>query len=86
LNSMGSFPRDPAAGPRPIGHCVGKSQEMCCQFNSTPERSYETMPQLLVRDLDPETVERLKLRARRHGRSLQGEVEAILEAAATFFT
>jgi len=44
----------------------------------------ETMPQLLVRDLDPGTVERLKLRAQRHGRSLQGEVKAILEAAAIF--
>lgn len=42
------------------------------------------MPQLLVRDLDAGTVERLKLRAQRHGRSLQGEVKAILQAAATF--
>jgi antitoxin FitA len=42
------------------------------------------MPQLLVRDLDAGTLERLKLRAQRHGRSLQGEVKAILEAAATF--
>jgi len=42
------------------------------------------VPQLLVRDLDADTVERLKLRAQRHGRSLQGEVKAILQAAATF--
>ena len=42
------------------------------------------MPQLLVRDLDAGTVERLKLRAQRHGRSLQDEVKAILAAAATF--
>ena len=42
------------------------------------------MPQLLVRDLDPGTVERLKQRAQRHGRSLQGEVKAILQAAAIF--
>jgi plasmid stability protein len=42
------------------------------------------MSQLLVRDLDTGTVERLKLRAQRHGRSLQGEVKAILQAAATF--
>ena len=41
------------------------------------------MSQLLVRDLDAGMVERLKLRARRHGRSLQGEVKMILEAAAT---
>lgn len=42
------------------------------------------MPQLLVRNLDAGTVQRLKLRAQRHGRSLQGEVKAILQAAATF--
>ena len=40
------------------------------------------MPQMLVRDLDPEVVERLKARARVHGRSLQKEVKAILEEAA----
>ena len=40
------------------------------------------MPQMLVRDLDPEVVERLKARARAHGRSLQKEVKAILEEAA----
>jgi plasmid stability protein len=41
------------------------------------------MAQVLVRDLKPEVIERLKSRARRHGRSLQGEAKAILEAAAT---
>ena len=40
------------------------------------------MAQVLVRDLDNVVVERLKIRARQHGRSLQGEVKAILEAAA----
>lgn len=40
------------------------------------------MPQVLVRDLDAAVVERLKQRARRHGRSLQKEAKAILEAAA----
>jgi antitoxin FitA len=42
------------------------------------------MPHILVRDLDPETIERLKARAKRHGRSLQGEAKAILEGGATF--
>lgn len=42
------------------------------------------MAQILVRDLDSELIERLKSQARRHGRSLQGEVKAILEAAATY--
>ena len=41
------------------------------------------MAQMLVRDLDPEVIERLKARARLHGRSLQKEVKAILEEAAT---
>ena len=40
------------------------------------------MAQMLVRDLDPEVVEKLKARARVHGRSLQKEVKAILEEAA----
>lgn len=42
------------------------------------------MPQVLVRDLNPETIERLKERAKRHGRSLQGEAKVILEAATSF--
>jgi len=40
------------------------------------------MPQVLVRDLDPATVQRLKARARRHHRSLQAELRDILEQAA----
>jgi len=40
--------------------------------------------QLLIRDLQAETVQRLKTRAKRHGRSLQGEVKAILEEAAGY--
>jgi plasmid stability protein len=40
------------------------------------------MAQLLIRDLDPQTVDRLKERARRHRRSLQGEVRLILEKEA----
>ncbi len=41
------------------------------------------MVQVLVRDMDAEVVERLKQRARRHGRSLQKEAKAILEDAAS---
>lgn len=44
------------------------------------------MAQLLVRDLDPKTVERLKRRARENGRSLQGEAKRILEEAARRMT
>ena len=40
------------------------------------------MAQILVRDLNPDVIERLKGQAKRHGRSLQGEVKVILESAA----
>jgi plasmid stability protein len=40
------------------------------------------MPHVLVRNLDLPILERLKARARRHGRSLQAELKAILDAAA----
>ena len=40
------------------------------------------MPQLLIRNLEDETVERLKTRARINHRSLQAEVQLILEQAA----
>ena len=40
------------------------------------------MAELLVEDLDPETVERLEVRARSHGRTLQEEAKTILEAEA----
>ena len=39
------------------------------------------MPQVLVRSLELPILNRLKARARRHGRSLQAELKAILEAA-----
>jgi antitoxin FitA len=39
------------------------------------------MAQVLIRDLDPKLVARLKDRAREHGRSLEAELRAILEAA-----
>ena len=40
------------------------------------------MAQISVRNLDDQVVERLKHKARRHGRSLESEVRAILEEAA----
>ena len=39
------------------------------------------MAQLLIRQLNDKLVERLKKRAKEHGRSLQSEVKAILEEA-----
>ena len=41
------------------------------------------MAEVLVRDLDPAIVEKLKARAADHGRSLQAELKAILEAQAS---
>lgn len=40
------------------------------------------MAEILIRDLQKQTVERLKRRARRNGRSLQAEAKGILEDAA----
>ncbi len=40
------------------------------------------MPDILVRGLDTDIVDRLKTKARQHGRSLQKEVKTVLEQAA----
>jgi plasmid stability protein len=40
------------------------------------------MARILIRDLDDKTIKRLKNRARRHGRSLEGEARLILAHAA----
>lgn len=39
------------------------------------------MPQVLVRDIEPAVVERLKERAQKNGRSLEAELRAILRCA-----
>ena len=39
------------------------------------------MPDILIRGLEPETIRQLKLRAKRHGRSLQSEVKLLVEQA-----
>lgn len=44
------------------------------------------MAQILVRDIEPETINRLKSRAKQHHRSLQGEAKLILEEAAQKMT
>ena len=41
------------------------------------------MARVLIRDLDERTVERLKRRASRNGRSLQAELQLIVERAAS---
>jgi plasmid stability protein len=42
------------------------------------------LAQLLIRNLKPETVEKIKQRATKHNRSLQGEAKLILEEAASY--
>jgi antitoxin FitA len=44
------------------------------------------MSSILVRGLNPKTIQRLKERARRNGRSLQQEVKEILERTAGMLT
>ena len=39
------------------------------------------MPDLLIRGVDAKVVQRLKRRAKRNGRSLQGEAKTVLEQA-----
>ena len=39
------------------------------------------MPNLLIRDLDPDILEKLKRAAAEHGRSLQAEIHEILRQA-----
>jgi plasmid stability protein len=40
------------------------------------------MPNILIRDLSPETIKQLKAKAHRNGRSMQSELKNILEEAA----
>lgn len=40
------------------------------------------MAQMLIRNIDPKAVERLKRQAKAHGRSLQAEARTILESNA----
>ena len=40
------------------------------------------MGELLIRNIEPVIIRRLKLRAKNHHRSLQGELKSIVEAAA----
>jgi plasmid stability protein len=39
------------------------------------------MAQLLIRNIEPAVIKRLKVRAKLHHRSLQGELKSIVEAA-----
>jgi plasmid stability protein len=57
-----------------------------CLHAAIAEWVEEEMAQLLVRDLDPKLIGRLKKKAKDNRRSLQGEVKVILEQAADQMT
>jgi plasmid stability protein len=40
------------------------------------------MPDILIRDVNARAIKRLKARAKRHGRSFQGEAKLVLEQSA----
>jgi plasmid stability protein len=61
------------------------SYHFACKMLSH-DRMEESMAQLLVRDLDPKLIGRLKKKAKDNRRSLQGEVKVILEQAAEQMT
>lgn len=44
------------------------------------------MTQLLIRNVEVDTIKRLKQRAKQHHRSLQGELKCIVEAAVSTMT
>lgn len=44
------------------------------------------MPDLLIKNIEEEVLEKLKARARRNGRSLEDEIKTILRRAADHFT
>jgi len=44
------------------------------------------MPSVLVRNLDPKTIDRLKVHAAEHGRSVQAEAKAIIEKSVNAYT
>ncbi len=64
------------------GRSSGATRSEACYHFSSRLVGRARMAQLLVRDLDPAVVARLKEKARQNRRSLQGEVKAILEEAA----
>ena len=75
-----------ASSPRstePVSTCpvTGVILSFCYHTGRLQTAWWGNMAKVLVRQLDDKLVERLKKRAREHGRSLQSEVKAILEEA-----
>jgi len=78
LKDRGAFLRSQIRACTPLNPCD------IILLSCSQERRRLGMPQLLVRNLDEKTIERLKASAKRRGRSLQGHVKAVLEEAAAF--
>ena len=74
LRSCAQSPANPLWDQR----IVRENATTMCYHNAILLFRRLTMPQILIRDLDDGLVERLKRQAKRHHRSLQGEVKAIL--------
>jgi len=54
----------------------------CCVTRVWKPKENNSMPQVLVRDLDETVMQKLKERARQNGRSLEAELRTILQRAA----
>ena len=67
-----------------IGFDVAVSFIGCYHYDSGRDVGFgETvMPDILIRGMDAGSLNRLKARAKQHGRSLQGEAKLVLEQAA----
>ena len=62
---------------RRFRHCNGN-----LTLDSSHDIAWDTMADILIRNVPPCTIAELKRRARDHGRSLQAEALALLEAGA----
>jgi plasmid stability protein len=62
-----------------IRHCL---DEPSCNYNGCMRKKSVPAASLTIRDIPRPVLERLKARAERHRRSMQGEILAILESAA----
>jgi plasmid stability protein len=58
---------------------IEKMSKLCYHYDSI--LGVQIMPSVLVRDVDVSTLKKLKLKAAREGRSLQAEVQIILDRA-----
>ena len=75
-----TFPRKPHTGTRDASYCQ-HCWRMIAFLDQVAEAKTRIMASLSVRKLDDETLERLRVRAARHGVSMEEEARRILKAA-----